>query len=95
MDNLDCFGPIVDQTLAALMLDYINYWLGGDWISLKGHYPNLTEKFINRSTGPEGSFVLLIWVAEAVLYYQNGQKVPKSTKIRSRYRCQWLHIKIR
>ena len=45
MDNLDCFGPIVDQTLAEL--DYINYWLGGDWISLKG-----LQKFINRSKRP-------------------------------------------
>ena len=68
MDNLDCSGPIVDQTLVEL--DYINYWLGGDWISLEG-----LKKKINRS---KSLFLLLIWVAEAVLYYQ---KWSKSTKI--------------
>lgn len=45
MDNLDCAGPIVDQTLVEL--DYINYWLGGDWISLEG-----LKRFINRSKKP-------------------------------------------
>ncbi len=34
MDDLDCDGPLVDQSLAEL--DYINYWLGGDWVSLRG-----------------------------------------------------------
>ena len=34
MDDLDCCGQLVDRSLAEL--DYINYWLGGDWISLKG-----------------------------------------------------------
>ena len=34
MDDLHCDGPLVDQSLAEL--DYINYWLGGDWVSLRG-----------------------------------------------------------
>ena len=71
MDNLDCFGPIVDQTLAEL--DYINYWLGGDWISLEG-----LKKFINRSKEPFsiidlgcGSGTLL---SKMVKKYQNQLK---------------------
>ncbi len=43
MDDLDCNGPIVDQSLAEL--DYINYWLGGDWISLQG-----LKELINNSS---------------------------------------------
>ena len=71
MDNLDCSGPIVDQTLVEL--DYINYWLGGDWISLEG-----LKKFINRSKKPFsiidlgcGSSTLL---SKMVKKYQNQLK---------------------
>lgn len=34
MDNLNCSGPIVDQTLAEL--EFINTWLGGNAVTLSG-----------------------------------------------------------
>ena len=45
MDDLDCYGQLVDRSLAEL--DYINYWLGGDWISLRG-----LKELINKSKTP-------------------------------------------
>ena len=45
MDDLDCDGPVVDQSLAEL--DAINYWLGGDLVSLKG-----LKKLIDKSKQP-------------------------------------------
>ena len=45
MDDLDCDGPVVDQSLAEL--DAINYWLGGDWVSLKG-----LKKLIDKNKQP-------------------------------------------
>ena len=45
MDDLDCDGPVVDQSLAEL--DTINYWLGGDWVSLKG-----LKKLIDKNKNP-------------------------------------------
>ena len=45
MDDLNCDGLVVDQSLAEL--DIINYWLGGDWVSLKG-----LKKLIDKNKGP-------------------------------------------
>ncbi len=45
MDDLDCDGTVVDQSLAEL--DTINYWLGGDWVSLKG-----IKKLIDENKAP-------------------------------------------
>jgi SAM-dependent methyltransferase len=34
MDDLDCQGPVVDQTLREL--EFINRWLGGNAVTLQG-----------------------------------------------------------
>ena len=45
MDDMDCDGPLVDRSLAEL--DFINHWLGGNWVSLEG-----LKKLIDKNKNP-------------------------------------------